>query len=78
MLFLVSDKSMVRKTPQLDKTMSKKTESSSFSSSQRKSPVSVRNEREAVRLETSDVRSCPAHMPREAPGSEMEQASHVI
>nr|XP_025741417.1 HAUS augmin-like complex subunit 8 [Callorhinus ursinus] len=37
-LSAINDKSMVRKTLQLEKTMSKKTESSSFSSSQRKSP----------------------------------------
>ncbi|XP_047554606.1 HAUS augmin-like complex subunit 8 [Lutra lutra] len=37
-LSAINDKSMIRKTPQLEKTMSKRTDSSSFSSSQRKSP----------------------------------------
>ncbi|XP_006928630.3 HAUS augmin-like complex subunit 8 isoform X2 [Felis catus] len=37
-LSAINDKSMVRKTPQLEKTMSKKTESTSFSASQKKSP----------------------------------------
>ncbi|XP_022262619.1 HAUS augmin-like complex subunit 8 isoform X2 [Canis lupus baileyi] len=37
-LSAINDKSMLRKTPQLEKTMSKKTESMSFSASQRKSP----------------------------------------
>ena len=41
MLFLILDKSMVRKTPQLEKTMLQKTESSSFSALKKKSPVSV-------------------------------------
>ncbi|XP_028354870.1 HAUS augmin-like complex subunit 8 isoform X2 [Physeter macrocephalus] len=37
-LSAINDKSVVRKTPQLEKTMSKKAESSSFSASRKKSP----------------------------------------
>ncbi|XP_039099247.1 HAUS augmin-like complex subunit 8 isoform X1 [Hyaena hyaena] len=37
-LSAINDKSMVRRTPQLEKTMSKKTEPTSFSASQKKSP----------------------------------------
>lgn len=48
MLFLILEKSMLRKTPQLEKTMSKKTESTSFSASRKKTPVSVWNDREAA------------------------------
>lgn len=66
MLSLALDKSMVRKTPQLEKTMSKKTESTSFSASQKKSPVSVRNEREATQSEKADTSSCPIQVPLEA------------
>lgn len=41
MLSLILDKSMLRKTPQLEKKTSRKTESTSFSASQEKDPVSV-------------------------------------
>lgn len=37
-LSAINDKSLLRKTPQLEKTMSKKAESASFSASQKKSP----------------------------------------
>ncbi|XP_005604164.1 HAUS augmin-like complex subunit 8 [Equus przewalskii] len=37
-LSAINEKSVIRKTPQLEKTMSKKTESTSFSASRRKSP----------------------------------------
>ncbi|XP_057565199.1 HAUS augmin-like complex subunit 8 isoform X2 [Hippopotamus amphibius kiboko] len=37
-LSTINDKSVIRKTPQLEKTMSKKAESSSFSASRKKSP----------------------------------------
>lgn len=41
MLSLILDKSMLRKTPQLEKKTPRKTESTSFSASQEKDPVSV-------------------------------------
>ncbi|KAM7141935.1 HAUS augmin-like complex subunit 8 isoform 2-T2 [Molossus nigricans] len=47
-LSAINDKSMLRKTPQLEKTMSKKTESTSFSASQEKDSMEMLSPYEAV------------------------------
>lgn len=47
-LSAINEKSVIRKTPQLEKTMSKKTESTSFSASRRKSPMETLSPYEAV------------------------------
>lgn len=62
----ILDKSLLRKTPQLEKTMSKKAESASFSASQKKSPVSVRREREAAESQKPGASPCPVRAPRGA------------
>lgn len=79
MLFLILEKSMLRKTPQLEKTMSKKTKSTSFSASRKKTPVSVWNDREASnRVDKSGLSPALCQVPREAWGSKNKQASHAF
>ncbi|EPY88456.1 hypothetical protein CB1_000172029 [Camelus ferus] len=77
-LSAINDKSVVRKTPQLEKTMSKKAESSSFSACTKKSPVSVLKQEGGrySELDKSDLAPVLCQVPRKVPqGSKSKQAS---